>query len=126
MPTAQGDELFDFTKSTTTASGLSYIDVVVGTGDAPRPDRLVAVHYTGMLAEDGSVFDSTDGGQPISFSLARVVPRGLAEGIETMKEGGQRVLYIPADLAYGSEPPTGSGIPPGADLIFEVELVSTK
>ncbi|MFQ5382103.1 MAG: FKBP-type peptidyl-prolyl cis-trans isomerase [Dehalococcoidia bacterium] len=116
---------FDFSRATTTASGLSFIDLEVGNGAQPRPDQVVAVRYTGRLAETGAIFDSTGGGTPVSFQLTRVI-KGFAEGIRSMHVGGRRVLYIPADIAYGDGPPPGSGIPPGADLIFEVELVSVK
>jgi peptidylprolyl isomerase len=111
---------------TTTASGLKYYDLKVGTGDSPTTGKTVVVNYTGWL-QDGTQFDSSlDSGQPFSFTLGQgnVIP-GWDEGVATMKPGGKRQLVIPAALGYGD---TGAGtmIPPGATLIFEVELISIK
>ena len=116
---------FDTAQATTTASGLKYIDTVVGTGEAPRTNQSVVVNYTGRLASDGKVFDSTDGRGPATFPLAGVIP-GFSEGILTMLPGGQRTIYIPSALAYGASPPPGSGIQANADLIFEIELISIQ
>jgi len=118
-------ELFDESKATTTASGLKYIDTRVGTGTAPQATQSVVVNYTGMLASNGKVFDSTSGKSPATFPLNRVIP-GFSEGILTMLPGGKRTVLIPAALAYGANPPPGSGIGPNADLIFEIELVRVQ
>jgi peptidylprolyl isomerase len=123
QPAASGS--FDMSKATTTASGLKYIDTVVGTGDFPKPDQSVVVNYTGKSASDGKVFDSTTGRSPATFPLSRVI-KGFSEGISTMKPGGKRTIYIPAALAYGANPPAGSGIAANADLIFDIELISVK
>ena len=108
----------------TTASGLRYIDEVVGTGPTPAgPTAMVTVHYTGWLT-DGTKFDSSvDRGTPASLSLDRVIA-GWTEGVGSMNVGGKRRLIIPPDLAYGEEgrPPT---IPANAELIFDIELIST-
>lgn len=111
---------------TTTESGLKYFDFVVGDGAAPEKGKRVKVDYSGWLT-DGKMFDSSfKRPEPIEFPLGkgRVIP-GWDEGIATMKVGGKRQLYIPADLAYGERgrPPV---IQPGAELIFEVELVGTN
>lgn len=111
--------------ATTTPSGLKYLDSVLGTGDSPRADQTVVVNYTGSLAGDGKVFDSTTGRGPASFPLNRVIP-GFSEGILGMKAGGKRTILIPAAMAYGASPPPGSGIPANADLLFEIELISFK
>jgi peptidylprolyl isomerase len=111
---------------TTTASGLKYYDLKTGTGDSPKAGQTVVVNYTGWLS-DGTQFDSSiDRGEPISFVLGEgnVIP-GWDEGLLTMKVGGKRQLVIPPDLGYG-EQGSGSLIPPGATLIFEVELVEIK
>ena len=112
-------------KATTTASGLKYVDDVVGTGDSPKPTQTVVVNYTGKLASDGKVFDSTTGRGPATFGLGQVI-KGFSEGIVTMKTGGKRTVYIPAALGYGANPPPGSGIPANADLVFDIELISFK
>jgi len=111
---------------TVTDSGLKYYDIVEGDGDTPTTGQTVVVHYTGWL-EDGTQFDSSvDRGQPFSFQLGTgSVIAGWDEGISTMKVGGKRQLVIPSELGYGD---TGSGglIPPGATLIFEVELLEIQ
>jgi FKBP-type peptidyl-prolyl isomerase-like protein len=120
-----GANLFDMAIATTTPSGLKYIDSVVGAGDQPRSNQSVTVNYTGKLASDGKVFDSSIGRGPATFALTQVIP-GFSEGILTMRPGGKRTIYIPAPLAYGANPPPGSGIQPNADLIFEIELISVR
>jgi len=112
-------------KATTTPSGLKYIDTAVGTGDSPKPTQSVVVNYTGKLASNGKVFDSTTGRSPATFPLNQVI-KGFSEGISTMKPGGKRTILIPAALAYGASSPPGSGIPPNSDLIFDIELISFK
>ena len=111
---------------TVTESGLKYYDLVEGQGDSPSEGQTVVVHYTGWL-EDGTKFDSSlDYGQPFSFPLGQgAVIAGWDEGVATMKVGGKRQLVIPADLAYGDEG-AGATIPPGATLIFEVELLEIQ
>lgn len=107
----------------TTASGLQYKIIQEGTGVSPKAENEVTVHYTGKLL-DGTVFDSSVGGEPITFGLNQVI-RGWTEGVQLMKKGGKIELYIPSDLAYG---PNGAGgvIPPNAALIFEIELLDFK
>jgi peptidylprolyl isomerase len=117
-------------ETVTTSSGLKYRDEVVGTGAAPKSGQSVSVHYTGWLDENGKPgkkFDSSrDRGQPFSFPLGqgRVI-RGWDEGVATMKIGGRRTLIIPADLGYGARG-AGGAIPPGATLIFDVELLGAR
>ena len=113
----------DKDKTIITPSGLQYTETVPGTGKTPQKGDIVAVHYTGTL-EDGTVFDSSrNRGEPLRFPLGmgRVIA-GWDEGIALMAEGGQAVLVIPPDLAYGSAG-AGGVIPPNATLIFDVELV---
>jgi peptidylprolyl isomerase len=114
----------------TTPSGLRIIDVKVGTGPVPQAGQVVTVNYTGWLFVDGKKgkkFDSSlDRGQPISFTLGQgQVIKGWDEGLATMHVGGQRTLIIPPDLGYGASG-AGGVIPPGATLIFEVDLLGAK
>jgi peptidylprolyl isomerase len=111
----------------TTASGLQYVELGPGTGDAPKAGDIVSVHYRGTLA-DGTVFDSSyDRGQPITFSLGtgQVIP-GWDEGIALMRKGGKARLVIPPNLAYGERGAGNGIIPPNATLTFEVELVEIR
>ena len=117
-------------EAVTTASGLKYEDVTVGNGAVATAGKTVIVHYTGWLDDSGSKgkkFDSSvDRGEKFDFPLgAGMVIRGWDEGVAGMKEGGKRVLYIPANLGYGSRG-AGNVIPPNANLIFEVELFGVK
>jgi len=111
---------------TTTETGLQYFDLVEGEGATPETGQMVVVHYTGWL-EDGTKFDSSlDRGEPFTFALDfGMVIDGWVEGVSTMKVGGVRQLVIPSELGYGDAgaPPT---IPPGATLIFEVELLNIE
>ena len=115
---------------TTTTSGLRYTDEVVGTGAAPKAGQSVSVHYTGWLddgGKKGKKFDSSrDRGDPFSFTLGQgQVIKGWDEGVASMKIGGKRTLIIPAALGYGARG-AGGVIPPGATLIFDVELLGAR
>jgi FKBP-type peptidyl-prolyl cis-trans isomerase FkpA len=110
----------------TTSSGLQYQEITLGTGESAKAGDNVSVHYTGWL-EDGTKFDSSvDRGQPFEFPLGNgSVIRGWDEGVAGMKVGGVRKLTIPPELGYGDQG-AGGLIPPGATLIFEVELLAIK
>ena len=110
-------------KTVTTASGLKYIDIVVGKGASPSVGKQAKVHYTGTL-ENGKKFDSSiDRNQPFTFiiGVGQVIP-GWDEGVMTMKVGGKRKLIVPPDLGYGARG-AGGVIPPNATLLFDVELL---
>jgi len=111
---------------TKTPSGLGYQDLTVGTGAAAVAGKRVTVHYTGWLL-NGQKFDSSlDRNQPFAFTLGGgEVIRGWDEGVAGMKVGGVRKLRIPPNLAYG-ERGAGGVIPPGATLIFQVELLGVE
>ncbi|MDR2494590.1 MAG: FKBP-type peptidyl-prolyl cis-trans isomerase [Spirochaetaceae bacterium] len=106
----------------TTGSGLQYQVTTEGTGATPQKTDTVRVHYTGTFI-DGTVFDSSHKrGQPTEFSLEQVIP-GWTEGFQLMREGGKYQLFIPSELAYGSQGSPG-GIPPYATLVFEVDFLT--
>lgn len=109
---------------TTTGSGLQIIEIEAGDGATAAAGGSVTVHYTGWLT-DGTVFDSSLGGDPVSFELNPVgLIQGWVEGIPGMQVGGKRRLIIPSELAYGE---AGRGtIPPNSVLIFDVELLAAE
>ena len=102
------------------AEQLIVTDTKIGTGKEATNGSTVYMHYSGWLYRPlakqmhGRLFDSSyPRGEPLDFVLG-------------MKVGGKRTLIIPAELAYGSRPAAGSGIPPNSALIFDVELVDVK
>jgi FKBP-type peptidyl-prolyl cis-trans isomerase FkpA len=129
----------DATKATAPAvavpppSELQRVDLAPGDGAAIAPGAVAVVHYTGWLYEaaapdhKGTKFDSSvDRNQPFRFQLgAGQVIKGWDQGVEGMKVGGKRRLTIPAALAYG-DAGAGGVIPPGATLVFDVELVGIE
>lgn len=123
---ANADPAAALGKTVTTATGLQYVDLVLGTGVSPTPGRNVTVHYVGSFP-DGKKFDSSrDRNKPFVFPIgAGRVIEGWDEGVMSMKVGGKRKLIIPPDLAYG-ERGAGGVIPPNATLVFEVELLGVK
>ena len=124
------------TMTVPSANGLDPLvitDTVVGKGKTAGQGSKVYMHYTGWLyktmapRQRGRKFDSSfDRGEPLDFVLGtgRVI-KGWDQGIMGMKVGGKRTLIIPSHLAYGSRG-AGDMIAPGADLIFDVELMDVK
>jgi FKBP-type peptidyl-prolyl cis-trans isomerase FkpA len=116
------------------AETLIVTDTKVGTGREATTGSTVYMHYTGWLYRPlakqmhGRQFDSSiPRGEPLDFVLGtgRVI-KGWDQGIVGMKVGGKRTLIIPSELAYGSRPAPGGGIPANSALIFDVELVDVK
>ncbi|MEO6761063.1 MAG: FKBP-type peptidyl-prolyl cis-trans isomerase [Candidatus Saccharimonadales bacterium] len=120
----QGTLLDDFTPTGDVAE-LQTIDIVVGSGDTVPQGATITAHYTGALSASGVIFQSSHdfGKDGISFPLSGVIA-GWTEGVPGMRIGGKRRLIIPAAKAYGSRPPYGSGIPPDAPLVFDIELLA--
>ena len=103
------------------ASGLQYKVITQGKGRTPKASDKVRCHYCGTLI-DGTKFDSSyDRNQPAVFGLNQVIA-GWTEGLQLMSEGSKYELYIPYQLAYGTQGAPGA-IPPYAALIFTVELL---
>jgi len=108
-------------------NGLIIEDLVVGEGAEAQDYNKVVVNYTGSL-EDGSIFDSSlnPGREPFTFTLGvGSVIKGWDLGVKGMKVGGKRKLTIPPELGYGDQG-AGDVIPPGATLIFEVDLLEVE
>jgi len=110
----------------TTASGLQYEVLVNGEGEEnPTAENQVTVHYHGSL-NDSTVFDSSiNRGEPVTFPVNGVIP-GWVEALQLMKVGDKWKLTIPSTLAYAERGVPQAGIPPNADLIFIVELISIQ
>lgn len=107
----------------TTDSGVVYEDLLPGLGDSPEHGRPLVIDYVCTL-EDGTFVDSTyQRGQAVEFVFGEAWLPGLDEGLEGMRTGGKRRMTLPADVAYGPDGVEGL-VPPGAPLVFEVELVS--
>lgn len=131
---AEGDAVcaeivaYDSTAVRETESGLGILDLSEGSGRAVEPGDTLRVHYTGCLT-DGTRFDSSyDRGTPFGTGRPFVVGEGQVitgwdEGIPGMRPGGERILVIPSELAYGERGAGGGVIPPNATLVFRVELV---
>lgn len=108
-------------------------DVAVGTGDPIAKYQVAVVHYTGWLydpaapEQKGRKFDSSrDRGKPFRFAIGTgSVIKGWDEGVAGMSVGGRRLLIVPAQLGYGDQG-AGGVIPPGATLLFDVELLAIE
>lgn len=118
----EGTKLAGFEPRASVAQ-LEIIDTVPGTGDEVKPGASITAHYTGALAADGTIFQSSkDMGRPLTFGLNQVIA-GWTQGVPGMKVGGTRRLVIPAALAYGASSPAPN-IPANSDLVFDIELVA--
>jgi FKBP-type peptidyl-prolyl cis-trans isomerase len=114
----------------TTASGLKYIEHNVGTGELAVPGATAETHFEGWVAVDGKKvkkFDSSiDRGRTYSFTVG-VLERGnfpgFDEGVQGMRVGGKRELFIPSRLGFGAREIGNGLVPANSDLIFEVELL---
>ena len=114
-------------------AALEVTELVVGQGAVATPGSQVSVHYTGWTYDHtrpekkGTEFDSSrKSGQPFSFVLGqKQVIAGWDQGVTGMQVGGQRRLVIPSALAYGDRG-AGGVIPPGATLVFDVELLAVQ
>jgi FKBP-type peptidyl-prolyl cis-trans isomerase len=120
----EGTKLKDF-KPVDEVKELESIDIKVGDGAEVPKGATITAHYTGALAKDGTIFQSShDFDSPATFGLHQVI-NGWTEGVPGMKVGGTRRLIIPAAQAYGASSPSHN-IPPNSDLVFDIELVAIK
>jgi FKBP-type peptidyl-prolyl cis-trans isomerase FkpA len=118
---------------TSAVNSMQSVELKAGTGEGITAGKIAIVQYTGWLYEasatdnKGTQFDSSlTQGQPFRFPLGTgQVIKGWDQGVLGMKVGESRRLIIPADLAYGDSG-AGGVIPPGATLIFDIELVAVE
>ena len=114
-------------------SSMQSIELKAGSGEPLTAGKVAVVQYTGWLYEasakdnKGKQFDSSrTGGQPFRFPVGTgQVIKGWDQGVAGMKVGESRRLIIPADLAYGDSG-AGGVIPPGATLVFDIDLVGIE
>jgi hypothetical protein len=119
-------------KATGTPSKIEYKDLVVGTGTVATPSSAVTAQYVGAIYKTGKIFQSSwKLGGPVPFTLGpgNVIDGftqgiGGTTGVPPMKVGGRRIVVMPASLAYGASPPSGSDIPANSALVFVVDLVA--
>jgi FKBP-type peptidyl-prolyl cis-trans isomerase len=131
--TEDGDATAVAPETTEIVPGLSMRVLGDGSGQAAEPGQTAVVHYTGWLYDPNAVnhrgqkFDSSvDRGQPFEFPLgAGAVISGWDQGVAGMQIGEVRELTIAPELAYGDRG-AGGIIPPGATLVFEVELIDLR
>jgi FKBP-type peptidyl-prolyl cis-trans isomerase len=114
---------------------FSFSDLTVGTGPQAAVGNSVTVNYTGWLynpagsASKGTEFDSSlrPGRTPYPLVVgARQVIPGFEQGIVGMQVGGKRRIYVPPNMAYGNSGSQDGSIPPGASIVFEIELMTVQ
>ena len=123
---SKGEPKVTVSPETGKTTTLTYNDIAVGLSTEATTASTVTINYIGVGGLSGKTFDSSfASGQPATLPLAQVIP-GFRDGVAGMKVGGRRLIVIPAAQAYGSQPPSGSGIQPNEPLVFVVDLVSVK
>jgi FKBP-type peptidyl-prolyl cis-trans isomerases 1 len=105
----------------TTASGLQYEVIKMGTGPKPTAQNTVKVDYVGTLIDGTEFASSIKSKQPATFPVSGVIP-GWTEALQLMPVGSKFKLYLPASIAYGAAG-AGEVIKPYSTLIFEVDLL---
>ena len=105
-------------------SGVAIVILEKGENEGPAPlegDQIL-IHYEGRVAETSEFFDSSwSRGEPTMFEAGTLIP-GFNEALSLMQPGDRFLVHIPADQAYGDKG-WGEDIPPGADLMFQIELL---
>lgn len=114
----------------TSPSGLGVADLTAGNGASPRIGQTCVIEALGWVEENGQkgrlILDTRKRGYPATFpfGVGRVI-KGWDEGLATMKQGGKRLLRVPPALGY-SPNEAGEDIPPGATILFELELINIR
>lgn len=121
----EGAKLIDFEPRAEVVQELEIIDIEIGAGEEVEQGATITAHYTGALAKNGIIFQSSlDFGKPVTFDLDQVI-KGWTVGVPGMKVGGTRRLIIPAEMAYGSSSPAPN-IPANSDLVFDIDLIEIR
>ncbi|MCC6784003.1 MAG: FKBP-type peptidyl-prolyl cis-trans isomerase [Planctomycetes bacterium] len=108
-------------KGRRTESGLVYEVLHAGSGEPPRPDDMLRVHYAAWLS-DGTMFDSSYvRGEPSPLTSQWVVG-GLAEAFQLMRPGSILRVTIPPELGHGAQG-IGTVVPPNATLVYHLTLL---
>ncbi len=109
---------------TTTDSGIKYAVITEGEGPTPQEGEVVEIHFTAWVEEDLSMFGDSHGGLPLQFILGREeILAGWDEAVMLMQQGETAQFILPPELAFGEEGVPGM-VPPNANIIFELDLVS--
>lgn len=119
----EGTKLEGFTP-VPSVTAVQSTDIQQGTGAEVKPGATITFHYTGALAKDGTIFQSSyDMGKPVTLPLTSLI-KGWQTGIPGMKVDGKRRLLIPAAEAYGAQ--ETPGIPANSDLVFDIEVTAVQ
>lgn len=126
LPKLVGTKLSNYTP-VSSVNSLQVSDQTPGSGQAVTSDnQTITVEYTGAVASTGTIFQSSlQDGQALTDPLNDLIT-GWQKGLIGMKVGGTRRLLIPASEGYGSNPPSGSGIPANAGLVFDITLLKVQ
>jgi len=103
-------------------SGLMWHDVREGDGAEVTPESTVQVHYVGSILDGTIVIDTYEARTPDTFAMSKAPVKGMSEGLVGARAGGKRKLILPPELAYGDQGFAGV-VPPGAAVIFDVEIL---
>jgi FKBP-type peptidyl-prolyl cis-trans isomerase len=109
---------------------LKYEELEIGTGETAEAGRIVRIHFTGWLDDNGNkgnmIYTSREHGKPVVFKVGTdMVIKAWNIGVVGMKAGGIRRLMTDSEMAYGVQG-SGEEIPPNSDIIFEIELLEVK
>ena len=127
---AKADTQLPPSKVGITSSGVKFFDIKEGRGYSPNPGQIVIIRYKSFLSS-GKQYDSSEGPgrKPLVATFKASPPQmlpGWEDAIETMREGGTRIIQVPAPLAYGEKGVCLEGgeclVPPNEKLQFELTL----
>jgi peptidylprolyl isomerase len=113
--------------STQQTSSLQIKDVIEGDGPVAGPTDKATVQYVARSAKTKRQVDSSwDRGQAFSYDPAQITFKAFSEGVPGMRVGGRRLVIVPGPLAFGANPPQGSGVGPDETLVFVIDLLAVN